>query len=85
MDQTSYERQPATFEVELVDPNAPITWFVKGKEIKDDDDNYEIQKVGAVHRLIIKSSSMQAHEGEVKVREAGSWWEEGERQSPLWW
>lgn len=61
----TYERQPATFEVEVVDPNSPVQWFIKGEEVKEGD-NYEIQKNGTVHRLIIKEAA-QDHEGEVKV------------------
>lgn len=61
----TYERQPATFEVELVDPNAPLQWFINGKEVTEGD-NYEFQKKGGVHRLIIKEAAT-AHEGEIKV------------------
>lgn len=64
-DQMTYEKQPATFEVELVDPNAPLQWFINGKEVTEGD-NYEIQKNGAVHRLIIKEAAT-AHEGEIKA------------------
>ncbi|MPC14068.1 Twitchin [Portunus trituberculatus] len=64
-DQTTFEKQPATFEVELVDPDAPLTWFIKGEEVKPGD-NYEIVKKGAVHKLIIKEAAMD-HEGEIKV------------------
>uniref|UniRef100_A0A0P4WHJ2 Immunoglobulin I-set domain-containing protein n=1 Tax=Scylla olivacea TaxID=85551 RepID=A0A0P4WHJ2_SCYOL len=64
-DQMTYERQPATFEVELVDPDAPLTWFIKGEEVKPGD-NFEIVKNGAVHKLIIKEAAMD-HEGEIKA------------------
>lgn len=64
-DQQTFERQPATFEVELVDPDAPLTWFIKGEEVKPSD-NIEIVKNGAVHKLIIKEAAMD-HEGEIKV------------------
>ncbi|KAG0717141.1 Twitchin [Chionoecetes opilio] len=64
-DQTTFERQPATFEVELVDPEAPLTWFINGEEVKPGD-NIEIVKQGAVHKLIIKEAAV-AHEGEVKA------------------
>ena len=62
----TYERQPAIFEVELVDPEAPLTWFVKGQEMKPGE-NIEIIKEGGKHKLIIKEAAM-VHEGEIKVR-----------------
>lgn len=63
---TSFERQPANFECELVDPNAPIQWFVNGKEVENSD-IFEIKKDRGIHRLIIKECAAE-HEGEVKVR-----------------
>ncbi|XP_047491377.1 twitchin-like isoform X5 [Penaeus chinensis] len=64
-DVTSFERQPANFECELVDPNAPIQWFVNGKEVENSD-IFEIKKDRGIHRLIIKECAGE-HEGEVKV------------------
>ncbi|KAK7065507.1 Immunoglobulin like [Halocaridina rubra] len=65
-DQSTYEKQAANFEVELVDPKATIQWFIKGEEIKDGG-NYEIKQDRGIHRLIIKEASSAEHEGEIKV------------------
>lgn len=64
-DQQTFERQPATFEVELADPDAPLVWYLNGEEVKPSD-NIELVKNGAVHKMIIKEAAM-SHEGEVKV------------------
>ena len=67
-DTTCYENTEVSFEVEVVDTKAPFQWFHNGKEIREEDDKYEVKDLGkGVHRLTIKSAQSD-DEGEIKVQ-----------------
>ena len=67
-DTTVYERTDAVFEVEVTDPNAPMTFFHKGQEVTQNE-ACTVEKLGkGAYRLTFKNCTIEADEGEIKVR-----------------
>lgn len=68
LDTNAFERTAAVFEVEVTDPNAPVIFFHKGQEVKQND-SCVVENIGkGVYRLTFKNCSVEADEGEIRVR-----------------
>ena len=48
------ENSPATFEATVNEPNADVTWYCNGEEIKPDDDRFEIGLMSMKRSLTVK-------------------------------
>lgn len=61
------ERDRVVMEIELQDQTAPADWFLKGEQLKDNDD-FELKNLGGgKHQLIFKSVKM-ADTGDLECR-----------------
>jgi len=66
-DTNVYERTDAVFEVEVMDPNAEVTFFHRGKEVTQNE-TCIVEKTGkGAYKLTFKNCTIEDDEGEIKV------------------
>ena len=65
-DQVVQDSDTATFSCQVYPQNAPVRWFMKGREIKQGQ-KYTIEEENDVRRLLVKYSS-DSDAGEVSVK-----------------